>query len=152
MLKNIIQDINNLNSDSRLNEDELSFLYNQGVKAFQVRNYSKALPIFLLLIKYQPTNDLYAKALAGTMQASKDYISAALMYKYAYSLSQETSHDMLFYAGVCFYEAKQYEAALTDFLAYQKFENEAVANQELGKMVKMYCAVLEERLNQFRDG
>lgn len=142
MLKDIVE--NCLNSDTlELNSDELIYLYNQGVKAFQIGNYTKALSMFLLLVKHDPTNLNYIKALAGSMQATKDYLSAAIMYKYAFSLSSGVDYDTLFYAGVCFYEAKHYQMAKSNLSEYLVNQCSNKNNEEKINKSKMYLNMIK---------
>lgn len=142
MLEEIIKQFFD-NAGNKLNNDELVFLYNQGVKAFQLRNYSKSLSMFLLLVQQDPTNVLFVKALASAMQGSKDYINAALIYKYAYSLDMEANNELLFYAGICFYEAKQYNLAESSFTEYIKYNNDDNNVSDKIKTTKMYLNIIQ---------
>lgn len=123
---------------------EKDCLYNMGVKNFQLKNFSKALAVFIVLVQRDATNSLYVKALAGCLQAMNDYASALFTYKFAYTLDPAKNSDCLFFCGVCLYELEQYEEAKIEFDKCLNIANNIT--DEMKNKNNLYLKAIENQL------
>ncbi|MCE2706586.1 MAG: hypothetical protein LW807_05860 [Proteobacteria bacterium] len=139
-IKQLMPNSNGILGD--FNKNELDYLYNLGVKSFQVGDYTKALPIFQLLKGANSTNVLYSKALAGCYHAMGDYMNALFSYKFTYLLDQDNESDCLFYSGTCLYELGKFEQAQKEFVKYTQQKN---INVEFCSKAELYLESIKQK-------
>ena len=105
-------DKENSSSFMNLDEGELTYIYNLGVKFVSVGDYEHAIKLFQFLLIYNPFNIDYLKALAGSLHAIKDYEKAYSTYFTVYELDKENQKDCLFYLGACAFYLKKSDMSL----------------------------------------
>lgn len=112
----IIKQIKELDKENssfmNLDEAELAYIYNLGVKFVSIGDYEHAIKLFQFLLIYNPFNIDYLKALAGSLHAIKDYENAYSAYFTAYDLDKENQKDCLFYLGACSFYLKKTETSI----------------------------------------
>ncbi|MFN8770722.1 MAG: hypothetical protein ACK5Z5_09775 [Neisseriaceae bacterium] len=134
-----ISNPSNASNTIKLNEKELDYLYNLGVRYFKLNNFSQALPLFQITVAYDSSNIVYLKALAGCLQALKEFLSAHFIYKIAYIIDNKND-ECLFYSGVCLYELGQLDNATQEFDAFLSI----TTNKELSKKANLYLEIINK--------
>jgi len=140
-----VQDVDKSNSLTDLSPAERDYMYNLGVKHVVVENYAEAIPIFELLTNLDGNNYLYAKALAGALQASKKYFEAYFYYQASYMINNKADNrDCLFYSGVCLYEFDLKDLALN---ILNKFVEDSGIYENLLAKAKLYIKLINANSN-----
>lgn len=115
-------------------EKEKNTLYNFGTQKMIINDYKSAAQIFELLNITEPSNTLYIKALAGSLQAQEQFDSAIILYNLAL-VNKADNYDCIYYIAICYLKLKKFHDAKEYFeLFIQKEKN----NSELIKKSKLY--------------
>lgn len=115
-------------------EKEKKTLYNLGTQKMIINDYKNAAQIFELLNIAEPSNSLYIKALAGSLQAQEEFNGAIVLYNLAL-VNKTENYDCLYYIGICYLKLKKYNDAKKSFELF--IENEK-NNSALIKKAKLY--------------
>lgn len=115
-------------------QKEKNTLYNFGMQKMIINDYKSASQIFELLNIAEPSNSIYIKALAGSLQAQEEFSGAIVLYNIAL-VNQTDNHDCMYYIGICYLKLKKINEAKQSFELFLKNENH---NSELIKKAKLY--------------
>jgi len=126
----------------KLTKEEVNYIYNLGVRQFEVGNYEKATLLFQFVISCDSKNALFFKALAGCLHACEDFMGAFLNYQMAYILDAKTNSDCLFYCGVCMYELDNLDTAKKSF---EEFLLSSPSDDKLLPKTNMYLKAINNK-------
>jgi tetratricopeptide (TPR) repeat protein len=124
------------------NSDYSEAYFNKGLTNYQLRKYDESISDILKAIDYETKNADWYYQLAKAYQVKKDFKNAVL--NYTSCINNGKSHviiDAVYNRGLCYYQAKQFDEALADYLKVQPAANDSLSKTFDRELATIYLHI-----------